>query len=46
MLPLVLFVVVADALQAVFGFGMLGLARTLPSLMSTAVFFGLLCVLQ
>lgn len=45
-LPLVLLVVVTDALQAVFGFGMVGLKRTVPSLVSTAVFFGGLCVLS
>ncbi|WP_331763053.1 MATE family efflux transporter (plasmid) [Streptomyces sp. NBC_01590] len=43
-LPLVLAVVVTDALQAIAGFGMLGLKRTFPSLVSTAVFFGLLCL--
>lgn len=44
LLPLVALAVVADALQAVFGFGLLGLRRTLPSLMTTAVFFGALCL--
>ncbi|WP_234440002.1 hypothetical protein [Streptomyces bicolor] len=43
-LPLVFAVVVTDALQAIAGFGMLGLRRTFPSLVSTAVFFGLLCL--
>ena len=43
-LPLVAAVVVTDALQAIAGFGMLGLKRTFPSLISTAVFFGLLCL--
>ncbi|WP_432198703.1 MATE family efflux transporter [Streptomyces sp. bgisy027] len=43
-LPLVFAVVVTDALQAIAGFGMLGLKRTFPSLVSTAVFFGLLCL--
>jgi multidrug resistance protein, MATE family len=44
MLPLVVFVVVTDAAQAVFGFGLLGLRRTFPGFVSTAVFFGLLCL--
>lgn len=43
-LPLVFAVVLTDALQAIAGFGMLGLKRTFPSLVSTAVFFGLLCL--
>ncbi|MFF0386587.1 MATE family efflux transporter [Streptomyces sp. NPDC004286] len=43
-LLLVCAVVVTDALQAITGFGMLGLKRTVPSLVSTGVFFGLLCV--
>ncbi|MEV0481547.1 MATE family efflux transporter [Streptomyces sp. NPDC050508] len=42
LLPLVLAVVVADALQAVAGFGLVGLKRTVPSLVSTAVWFGVL----
>jgi len=42
MLPLVVFAVDTDALQAVFGFGLLGLRRTYPSLVSTALSFGLL----
>jgi MATE family multidrug resistance protein len=42
LLPLVLAVVVADALQAVAGFGLVGLKRTEPSLVSTAVWFGVL----
>jgi len=42
MLPLVVFAVVTDALQAVFGFGLLGLRRTVPGLISTAISFGLL----
>lgn len=44
LLPLVVLVVVADALQAVWGFAMVGLRRTVPSLVSTAVFFGVLAV--
>lgn len=44
LLPLVALVIVADAVQAVYGFGMLGLRTTLPSLISTAVFFGALCL--
>ncbi|WP_328676538.1 MATE family efflux transporter [Streptomyces sp. NBC_00343] len=42
LLPLVLAVVVTDALQAVAGFGLVGLKRTVPSLVSTAVWFGML----
>lgn len=45
LLPLVLAVVVADALQAVAGFGLVGLKRTVPSLVSTAVWFGVLAAL-
>ncbi|MFE7278171.1 MATE family efflux transporter [Streptomyces sp. NPDC057623] len=41
-LPLVLLVVVTDALQAVAGFALIGLKRTTPSLVSTAVWFGAL----
>lgn len=44
LLPLVLVVVVTDALQAVAGFGLVGLKRTGPSLASTAAWFGLLAV--
>jgi MATE family multidrug resistance protein len=44
LLPLVALVVVADAVQAVYGFGMLGLRTTLPSLISTALVFGALCL--
>ena len=45
LLPLVLAVVVTDALQAVAGFGLVGLRRTVPSLVSTAVWFGVLAAL-
>ncbi|MCO8276887.1 MATE family efflux transporter [Actinoplanes sp. TRM 88003] len=45
MLPLVAFAVLTDAAQAVYGFGLLGLSRTMPGFVSTAVFFGLLCLL-
>ena len=45
LLPLVLAVVVTDALQAVAGFGLVGLKRTVPSLVSTAVWFGVLATL-
>ncbi|MCX4815042.1 MATE family efflux transporter [Streptomyces sp. NBC_01239] len=45
LLPLVLAVVVTDALQAVAGFGLVGLKRTMPSLVSTAVWFGVLAAL-
>lgn len=43
-LPLVLLVVVTDALQAIAGFALIGLKRTVPSLVSTAVWFGALAV--
>jgi multidrug resistance protein, MATE family len=43
-LPLVFAVVVTDSLQSVAGFGMAGLRNTVPSLVSTAIFFGLLCL--
>lgn len=46
LLPLVLAVVVSDALQAVAGFGLVGLKRTGPSLVSTAVWFGALAALS
>ncbi|MGW2425869.1 MATE family efflux transporter [Streptomyces sp. NPDC001709] len=46
LLPLVLAVVVTDALQAVAGFGLVGLKRTGPSLVSTAVWFGILAALS
>ena len=42
LLPLVLAVVVTDALQAVAGFGLVGLKRTGPSLVFTALWFGIL----
>lgn len=42
LLPLVLLAVVCDALQAVAGFALIGLRRTVPSLVSTAVWFGVL----
>ncbi|MEV6021118.1 MATE family efflux transporter [Streptomyces sp. NPDC051997] len=45
LLPLILAVVVTDALQAVAGFGLVGLKRTGPGLTSTAVWFGLLAAL-
>ncbi|MFJ8061412.1 hypothetical protein [Streptomyces sp. NPDC096142] len=45
LLPLILAVVVTDALQAVTGFGLVGLKRTGPSLVSTAVWFGILAAL-
>jgi MATE family multidrug resistance protein len=43
-LPLVFAVVVTDSLQSVAGFGMAGLRNTVPSLISTAIFFGVLCL--
>ncbi|MGW2175478.1 MATE family efflux transporter [Streptomyces sp. NPDC001705] len=42
LLPLVLAVVVTDALQAVVGFGLIGLKRTVPSFVSTLVCYGAL----
>ncbi|MFG2554717.1 MATE family efflux transporter [Streptomyces sp. NPDC048581] len=42
LLPLVLAVVVTDALQAVVGFGLIGLKRTVPSFVSTFVCYGVL----
>ncbi|MET8692908.1 MATE family efflux transporter [Streptomyces bauhiniae] len=44
LLPLVLAVVVTDALQAVVGFGLIGLKRTVPSLVATSVCYGVLAV--
>ncbi|GAA1240109.1 multidrug efflux MATE transporter AbeM [Kitasatospora nipponensis] len=44
LLPLVLVAVATDALQAVAGFGLVGLRRTLPSLLSTCVWFGALAL--
>ncbi|RZU46498.1 MATE family multidrug resistance protein [Streptomyces sp. BK022] len=42
LLPLVLAVVVTDALQAVVGFGLIGLKRTVPSFVSTFVCYAVL----
>ncbi|MGC4998221.1 MATE family efflux transporter [Streptomyces sp. DT195] len=42
LLPLVLAVVVTDALQAVVGFGLIGLKRTVPSFVSTFLCYGVL----
>ncbi|MFD8259593.1 MATE family efflux transporter [Streptomyces griseoluteus] len=42
LLPLVLAVVVTDALQAVVGFGLIGLKRTVPSFVATFVCYGVL----
>ncbi|MFD7232795.1 MATE family efflux transporter [Streptomyces sp. NPDC059881] len=42
LLPLVLAVVVTDALQAVVGFGLIGLKRTVPSFVATSVCYGVL----
>ena len=42
LLPLVLAVVVTDALQAVVGFGLIGLKRTMPSFVATFVCYGAL----
>ncbi|MET7290131.1 MATE family efflux transporter [Streptomyces sp. NPDC005573] len=46
LLPLILAVVATDALQAVTGFGLIGLKRTGPSLVSTAIWFGILAALS
>ncbi|MGW1208913.1 MATE family efflux transporter [Streptomyces sp. NPDC002499] len=46
LLPLILAVVVTDALQTVAGFGLVGLKRTGPSLVSTALWFGILAALS
>ncbi|MEV5840424.1 MATE family efflux transporter [Streptomyces sp. NPDC051985] len=46
LLPLILAVVATDALQAVAGFGLVGLKRTGPSLVSTAIWFGILAALS
>ncbi|MFK0154526.1 MATE family efflux transporter [Streptomyces sp. NPDC090493] len=46
LLPLILAVVATDAVQAVAGFGLVGLKRTGPSLVSTAVWFGILAALS
>lgn len=42
LLPLVSAVVVTDALQAVVGFGLIGLKRTVPSFVSTFICYGVL----
>ncbi|MGW1394723.1 MATE family efflux transporter [Streptomyces nigra] len=42
LLPWVLAVVVTDAAQAVVGFGLIGLKRTVPSFVTTAVCYGVL----
>ena len=42
LLPLVLAVVVTDALQAVVGFGLIGLKRTVTSFVSTFICYGIL----
>ncbi|MEV6002180.1 MATE family efflux transporter [Streptomyces griseomycini] len=44
LLPVVLLVVLADAVQAVFGFGLVGIKRTVPSLVTFAVCYGLLAL--
>lgn len=45
LMPVVALVVLADAVQAVWGFGMVGLKRTTPSLVSTVLTFGALAAL-
>ncbi|MFB7210436.1 MATE family efflux transporter [Streptomyces sp. NPDC056255] len=45
LLPLVLAVVVTDALQAVVGFGLIGLKRTVPSFVSTFICYGVLAAI-
>lgn len=44
-LPLILAVVVGDAIQAVFGFGLVGIKRTVPSLATFAACYGFLALL-
>ncbi|MFJ3838882.1 MATE family efflux transporter [Streptomyces sp. NPDC054904] len=44
LLPLVLLVVVTDALQAVFGFGLIAIRNTVPSLIAFATCYGLLAL--
>ncbi|MEV0174184.1 MATE family efflux transporter [Streptomyces sp. NPDC050803] len=44
LLPLVLLAVLADAVQAVFGFGLIGIKRTVPSLVAFAGCYGLLAL--
>ncbi|MFI0735921.1 MATE family efflux transporter [Streptomyces sp. NPDC021225] len=44
MLPLVLLVVVTDAFQAVFGFGLIAIKRTVPSLVTFAACYGVLAL--
>ncbi|MEU3619750.1 MATE family efflux transporter [Streptomyces sp. NPDC006872] len=44
LLPLVLLAVLADAIQAVFGFGLIGIKRTVPSLATFALCYGVLAL--
>ncbi|WYB33437.1 hypothetical protein V6574_34845 [Streptomyces sp. SM1P] len=44
LLPLVLLVALTDALQAVFGFGLVAMRNTVPSLLAFAVCYGLLAL--
>ncbi|MGY0059140.1 MATE family efflux transporter [Streptomyces sp. LZ34] len=44
LLPIVLLAVLADAAQAVFGFGLIGIKRTVPSLVIFAICYGLLAL--
>ncbi|MGW6914373.1 MATE family efflux transporter [Kitasatospora sp. NPDC054939] len=44
LLPLLLAAVAADALQALFGFGLIGLRRTLPSMLCFAAGYGVLAL--
>ncbi|WP_079148534.1 MATE family efflux transporter [Streptomyces agglomeratus] len=44
LIPLMLLVVVTDALQAVFGFGLIAIRNTVPSLIAFAVCYGLLAM--
>lgn len=44
LIPLVLLVVITDALQAVFGFGLIAIKNTVPSLIAFAVCYGLLAL--
>ncbi|SDT83261.1 multidrug resistance protein, MATE family [Streptomyces sp. TLI_053] len=44
LLPLILLAVLADALQALLGFGMIGVKRTFPSMVCFAVCYGVLAL--
>ncbi|GAA4301237.1 hypothetical protein ACFQY7_18010 [Actinomadura luteofluorescens] len=44
LLPLVLAATMADVFQALFGFGLIGIKRTVPSMMCFAVCYGALAI--